>query len=769
MTGRSASRPAHTASVLGVESASVRTRSLSRGVVACALLSLTAPALAERPRLRAGERLAAGGWRESAVEASRLEVDAAWLAGRPVAIDVELSDGETVSAVRRRFERRGPDSFLWHGRVRGGGEMLVTAVAGRLAGVVWAGDRQLEIVPLPGGGQALLTIDPARLAGCGLVGSAPAASSSGFGAAAGDAVVETGAVETGAVETAPRGSPIDVMVLYDAATRDRLGGRAAVEAVIQNNVDLTNAAYRNSRIRPRLRLVHSQLLAPPGPPRSHDDNRAWLRSDPEVRRLRDRHGADLVGLLFGRDLGFCGTAAMIYGRGGGERDAVFDVYLGCGVSSLTFAHEVGHLQGADHDPDNASGGAPVAGYAFGHLHDGLYRTVMAYSSSCLGGCPSQPFFSNPAVSYRGRRTGVAGERDNARRLEETAGEVAAFRAPAAGCTLAPGHPDFCRDCGPCAEREGDCDGDAECAADLLCAVDAGEEFGFDAATDVCLRRGAACPLPRGHPDRCRVCGPCGFGDGDCDGDDDCQSGLSCLDDAGADFGLPATTDVCGHRSGGFCPYPLGHPDYCRACGPCRHGEGNCVDRSDCALPILSRCAEDVGAQFGLAPDVDVCVLGQPGCVASLGEADYCRACGQCDVGEGDCDADRECRGELVCVDGAGAEFGLPGADVCLPPDRERRLPAPSQLRGAAVSPQAVRLRWQDNSADEDGFVVEMRIDATKFEGVARVTANVRTVVVAGLRPDTAYTFRVAARGPAGRSDYSNELVVRTPPRAEPPG
>ena len=31
-----------------------------------------------------------------------------------------------------------------------------------------------------------------------------------------------------------------------------------------------------------------------------------------------------------------------------------------------------------------------------------------------------------------------------------------------------GHNDYCRDCGPCNEGQGDCDNDGECAGDLTC-------------------------------------------------------------------------------------------------------------------------------------------------------------------------------------------------------------------------------------------------------------------------------------------------------------
>jgi len=44
-----------------------------------------------------------------------------------------------------------------------------------------------------------------------------------------------------------------------------------------------------------------------------------------------------------------------------------------------------------------------------------------------------------------------------------------------GCGYQIGHLDYCRDCGPCAEGEGDCDNDSECVGDLIC----GQVVGID--------------------------------------------------------------------------------------------------------------------------------------------------------------------------------------------------------------------------------------------------------------------------------------------------
>ena len=48
----------------------------------------------------------------------------------------------------------------------------------------------------------------------------------------------------------------------------------------------------------------------------------------------------------------------------------------------------------------------------------------------------------------------------------------------------------------------------------------------------------------GGNDYCAVSGPCGAGEGDCDGNHECQAGLVCRNDVGATYGFRAIVDVC---------------------------------------------------------------------------------------------------------------------------------------------------------------------------------------------------------------------------------
>jgi len=47
-------------------------------------------------------------------------------------------------------------------------------------------------------------------------------------------------------------------------------------------------------------------------------------------------------------------------------------------------------------------------------------------------------------------------------------DIGAYESESPGCDVEEGHLDYCRDCGPCAEGEGDCDADDECAGALIC-------------------------------------------------------------------------------------------------------------------------------------------------------------------------------------------------------------------------------------------------------------------------------------------------------------
>ena len=105
----------------------------------------------------------------------------------------------------------------------------------------------------------------------------------------------------------------------------------------------------------------------------------------------------------------------------------------------------------------------------------------------------------------------------------------------------------------------------------------------------------------GSNDHCAVSGTCGAGEGDCDGDQECQTGLMCVHDIGANCGFRSIVDVCESVSTGS---GLGSNDYCAVNGPCGEGEGNCDNDQECQAALV--CVHDVGTNYDFRAIVDVC-------------------------------------------------------------------------------------------------------------------------------------------------------------------
>jgi hypothetical protein len=87
--------------------------------------------------------------------------------------------------------------------------------------------------------------------------------------------------------------------------------------------------------------------------------------------------------------------------------------------------------------------------------------------------------------------------------------------------------------------------------------------------------------------------------------------------------------------------------------------------------------------------------------------------------------------------------------------------APTDLTARQLSNLRVRLRWHDNSRNENGFLIERSENGSDFFIIAAVSGNDTTDIVSfidrSVLPNNLYAYRIVAVNTAGFSAYSNTV------------
>lgn len=205
------------------------------------------------------------------------------------------------------------------------------------------------------------------------------------------------------------GSTIDVLVVYTPAARDSAGGTAGIQSRIQLGVTETNAAYENSGVLQRLRLVGALEVSYTESGDIGTDLNHLTYTDgvlDTVQTIRDTYKADLVSLIT-NTLGsaYCGMAWLMGGNNPSFAPYAYSVVEQTCISpNYSFGHELGHNMGLNHARTDPVGTGAYS-YSYGYKDPSDYfRTMMAYD--CPLSCPRILNFSNPNVLYAGRPTGI---------------------------------------------------------------------------------------------------------------------------------------------------------------------------------------------------------------------------------------------------------------------------------------------------------------------------------------------------------------------------
>lgn len=237
--------------------------------------------------------------------------------------------------------------------------------------------------------------------------------------------------------------------------------------------------------------------------------------------------------------------------------------------------------------------------------------------------------------------------------------------------------------------------------------DGGLTFGPDAARPDIAVQIAPLPIDRLSETEkdCSASAPCAIGEGPCDSNSECSSGL-CKAGRGPHRGYAPSIAVCelesctngvqdGTETGVDCGGPCGKcftcpaatpysgtAHYCSAVCPCPTLKGDCDGDSDCASGLV--CAPDAGPQVNLYSFTDICLppectngildnsesrtdCGGPNCApCQVGSPTYCSTALKCGPGEGHCDDSGECSSG-TCVTDQGPFYGFAqGISVCVP-------------------------------------------------------------------------------------------------------
>ncbi len=368
-------------------------------------------------------------------EAYTVDVDTDLLASGATRFWLDIPGRADMLAEQDGMEQRGSGNLMWRGRVASESDsrIVITRHNGLVVGMIQSGDDSYTIYPGPNGESILEKIDhstfapewghddPSR-------DKVPPAVPAVEGAPGADSTTTT--ISSEPATSADAADQILLMSLYTAQARDAVGGVAQIEARIQAAVDQANTAFQDSNMVARFVLAHTGL-ANRKDTGSIEQDLYWVTGDAGVDSLRNTHSADMVSLIVKNGGPYCGIAWVQRSPGSSFATHAFQVSdLDC-LANSTFAHEHGHNMGFEHNPENSSVGTnPSAAsydWAFGHYVNGSFRTIMSYSNPCTLGCGRALKFSNPDILHNGFASGIDGQRDNARAGDSTAPIVANFR------------------------------------------------------------------------------------------------------------------------------------------------------------------------------------------------------------------------------------------------------------------------------------------------------------------------------------------------------
>ena len=347
---------------------------------------------------------------------------------------LNVRDGLRLNVV---VERAAPTKFGYSlsGRVAGGNVGFVTLVVHEeaVAGTIWTPDSAYELNYLGGGVHALrdVTNTAVKCGGALSLGRMSMASSRSRPSSAADATGPSGTDDGG--DDGDDGSVVDILVVWTPAAEEEYGG---AEPQVLSRIDLlvayANDAFERSGAFVSLNLVGAERGDYLEANRGTDLDRLIAPDDGHMDGVHDRRdalGADLIYLLVG--------------GGGGIAVNPGAFSIGGGWSN-TFAHEIGHNFGIDHERYEFFGSGAVKTHQHGFTTGACSTTIMSYGKTCYGrSFRYLPFYASPwrydlrdgralGVTRFAKERGALGPADAVLTLNRNRHRVANYRPSRSG-------------------------------------------------------------------------------------------------------------------------------------------------------------------------------------------------------------------------------------------------------------------------------------------------------------------------------------------------
>ena len=88
---------------------------------------------------------------------------------------------------------------------------------------------------------------------------------------------------------------------------------------------------------------------------------------------------------------------------------------------------------------------------------------------------------------------------------------------------------------------------------------------------------------------------------------------------------------------------------------------------------------------------------------------------------------------------------------------------PENLTASTEDDGSVRLSWEDNAKEENGYTVQRKSGGGSWQSIADLDGSTERYTDRSTKPDTVYTYRVRAYNNSSETEYADSVTVTTPP------